>query len=159
VDKNNKHYEEKAFIKFSSGLFSFSCSAQKFKTFKDHCGLYHKHMDDLYRQKGSELFYHFQAGQTVACIGPQCCHWEAAYAASTDSVKFYLEDIDSAYFSQQQAAFAWNYYNTIRSNPISSTYQLIPGDEKKINLPDKLFDKVLIINSFHEDCHSERKWL
>src|SRR5258706_10813288 len=100
--------KKRLFIKFSLGLFSFSCSAQKFKTFKDHCGLYHKHMDDLYRQKGSELFYHFRQDKRLPVSGPNAVHWEAAYAASTDSVKFYLEDIDSAYFNQQQAAFAWN---------------------------------------------------
>ena len=33
---------------------------------------------------------------------------------------------------------------------MSSTYQLILGDDKKTHLPDTLFDKVLIINSFHE---------
>ena len=131
--------------------FFHPCSAQKLKTFKGHCGGFYTTMDDLLKQKAKELdFYHFQAGQTVASIGAQCCHWEAAYAATTDSVDFYLEDIDSTYFNEQQAAFAWNYYNTVRSHPITSTYHLVLGDEKKTNLPGRLFDKILIINSFHE---------
>jgi ubiquinone/menaquinone biosynthesis C-methylase UbiE len=129
----------------------FFPSAQKFKSFKDHCGLYYKTMDGLLQQKQKELdFYHFQPGQAVASIGAQCCHWEAAYAAIADNISFYLEDIDSTHFNQQQAAFAWNYYNTLRNKPMSSTYQLVLGDEKKTNLPDQLFDKVMIINSFHE---------
>lgn len=131
--------------------FTTSSSAQKFKTFKDHCGLYYRSMDDLLRQKEKELaFYHFQPGQTIASVGAQCCHWEAAYAAAADSVQFYLEDIDSTYFNSRQTAFAWNYYNSLRAQPMSSTWQLVLGDEKKTNLPDRLFDKILIINSFHE---------
>lgn len=124
---------------------------QKLVTFKEHCGLYYKSMDALFKQKGNELsFYDFRRGQTVASIGAQCSHWEAAYAAATDSVQFYLEDIDSTYFNERQANFAWNYYSTVRNKPMSSSYKLILGDEKKTNLPDGIFDKILIINSFHE---------
>lgn len=107
-------------------------------------------------KKGVELnFYNFQPGQIVASIGAQCCNWEAAFAAATDSVHFFLEDIDSTYFNSKQASFAWNYYSGISSKPMSSTYQLVLGDEKKTNLPEKLFDKVIIINSFHEFTHQK----
>jgi predicted methyltransferase len=113
-------------------------------------------MDDLYKQKAKELeFYHFQAGQTVASIGAQCCNWEAVFAAAIDSLSFYLEDIDTAYFNEQQAGFAWNYYATLRQKPISSSYKLILGDEQKTSLPESLFDKILIINSFHEFTYQE----
>lgn len=108
-------------------------------------------MEDLFKQKGKELaFYNFNAGQTVASIGAQCCNWEAAFAAATDSVRFYLEDIDSTYFNRKQAEFAWSYYGNLREKPMSSTYKMVLGNEKKTNLPDSLFDKILIINSFHE---------
>ncbi len=129
----------------------YSSFAQKLVTFKEHCGVYYKSMDDLLKQKGTELaFYNFRPGQTVASIGAQCSHWEAAFAASSDSLQFYLEDIDSTYFNERQTNFAWNYYNTLRNKPMSSSYKLILGDEKKTNLPDGVFDKILIINSFHE---------
>lgn len=136
--------------------FLYPSSAQKLKTFKDHCGLYYESLDDLKKQKGKELeFYDFQPGQTVASIGAQCCHWEAAYAATTEQVNFYLEDIDSTYFNKPQADFAWNHYNTVRGKTLTSTYHLILGDEKKTNLPGGLFDKILIINSFHEFSYQE----
>ena len=126
-------------------------SAQKFKTFKDHCGLYYLNYEDLLTRKGAELeFYNFKAGQTIASIGAQCCHWEAAYAAASDSLDFWLEDIDSSFFNERQASFAWNYYDSMLGRPMNSTRHLILGDEKKTNLPDTSFDKILIINSFHE---------
>lgn len=77
------------------------------KTFKGRCGIYYSTMNELMKQKGKELaFYQFKNGETVASIGAQCCFWEAAYAATTDSVLFYLEDIDTTYFNERQVQFA-----------------------------------------------------
>lgn len=137
-------------------LCTLSCcfqklDAQKLKTFKGHCGMYYTTMDDLVKQKEKELlFYNFKSGQTVGSVGAQCCHWEAAYAAASDGISFYLEDIDSAYFNQRQAEFAWNYYSDLRQKPMTSSYKLVLGTEKTTNLPANTFDKILIINSFHE---------
>jgi SAM-dependent methyltransferase len=126
-------------------------SYAQLKSVKGYCGLYYKNMESLHHQQGTTLaFYNFLPGQVVASIGAQCCHWEAAYAATVDSVHFYLEDIDSSYLNDHQANFAWGYYDSLRGKPMTSKYQLVLGDEKKTSLPDKTFDKILIINSFHE---------
>jgi SAM-dependent methyltransferase len=128
-----------------------SGEAQKMQMIKGHCGIYYKSMDDLHVQKEKELdFYDFQPGQTVASIGAQCCQWEAAYAATTDSITFYLEDIDTTYFKKKQADFAWNYYAGLRGRPQTCDYKMILGNEKSTSLPDRTFDKIIIINSFHE---------
>jgi predicted methyltransferase len=125
--------------------------AQKMQMIKGYCGIYYKTMEDLYRQKQSELdFYRFQPGQVVASIGAQCGHWEATYAATTDSVQFYLEDIDSSFFNKRQVGFAWHYYDSLRGRPMTSTYTLITGTEESTLLPENTFDKIIIINSFHE---------
>jgi predicted methyltransferase len=124
---------------------------QKMTTRQGYCGIYFKSMDDLYRQKKAELdFYQFKAGQKIASIGAQCGHWEAVYAATADNVDFYLEDIDTTHFNQRQVGFAWNYYDSLRGSPTSSRFILITGTERSTMLPPKTFDKVLIINSFHE---------
>ncbi|HUR67371.1 MAG TPA: hypothetical protein VMZ03_13555 [Chitinophagaceae bacterium] len=108
-------------------------------------------MADLHRQKQVELdFYNFRAGDIVASIGAQCGHWEAAYAACTNSVLFYLQDIDTVYFTEKQIASAWHYYDSLRGTPMTSTYQLVAGTEKATLLPENRFDKITIINSFHE---------
>lgn len=125
------------------------CFSQKLITFKGHCGYYYKSMNDLLHQK-EITFYNFKPGQKVGSIGAQCSSWEAAVAAATDSLQFYLEDIDSAYFNKQQVEFAWNYYRNLLNKPLTTNYKLVLGDEKKTNLPDKIFDKIIIINSFHE---------
>ena len=129
----------------------FSTHAQKLQTFKEHCGGFYKSMDDLHKMQQKEIgFYDFRSGQTIASIGAQCCHWEAAYAATTDSVTFYLEDIDSSKFKKGQVEFAWNYYAILRGRSMTSDYKMILGDERSTSLPENIFDKILIINSFHE---------
>lgn len=137
-------------------LLSFFARGQKLHSVKGYCGLYYASMPDLYKQKQGELdFFRFKPGETVASIGAQCCHWEAAYAAATDSVHFYLEDIDSAYFNLRQTAFAWHYYDSIRGKPMTSRYTMILGNEQSTGLPENSFDKILIINSFHEFTDKE----
>lgn len=95
-------------------------------------------------------FYDFQPKQTVASIGAQCSHWEAMMASFTDNVQFYLEDIDTTYFKQSQSQFAWDYYGKLTGKPSTSSFHLVVGDEEETKLPDNTFDKIMIINSFHE---------
>jgi SAM-dependent methyltransferase len=130
---------------------NFSTHAQKLETFKNYCGGFYKSMADLQKMQQKEIsFYDFRSGQTIASIGAQCCHWEAAYAATTDSVTFYLEDIDSSKFKKGQVEFAWNYYASLRGRPMTSDYKMIIGDERSTSLPENTFDKILVINSLHE---------
>lgn len=153
VEKNRNNYSASIKPAFTaiSLLLIFQVTGQKMKTFGDNCGSFFISMDHLLKQKQREInFYDFKAGQTVASIGAQCCHWEAAYAATTDSVVFYLEDIDTAKFKQSYAESAWNYYGNLRGRPMTSTFKMVLGDERSTKLPENTFDKILIINSFHE---------
>lgn len=132
-------------------LYVLPCKGQKLHKEEGYCGLYYSSMADLLKQKQPELdFYQFKPGQTVASIGAQCCHWEAVFAAASDSIHFYLEDIDTVYFNQEQAAFAWHYYDSLRERPMTCTYSLVTGTETATLLPANSFDKIIIINSFHE---------
>ena len=139
-----------AFIAAFVFLFN-SGAAQKMQTFKGRCGAFYESMAHLYKIKQVELdFYRFQPGQTVASIGAQCCHIEGAFAATTDSITFYLEDIDSAKFKKEQTDFVWSYYARLRGKPMTCNYKMILGDERSTSLPENTFDKILIINSLHE---------
>jgi thymidylate synthase len=121
--------------------------AQKMQMIKGYCGIYYKSMEDLYRQKQLELdFYKFHSGQVVASIGAQCGHWEAAYASTIDSIQFYLQDIDTAFFNKRQVVFAWHYYDSLRGSQMTSTYTMITGTEESTRLPENTFDKIIIMN-------------
>jgi|SRR5579871_2984871 len=125
--------------------------SQQLITINGHCGLYCKNMVQVEKQFDSQVkFYDFHPGEMVASIGAQCANWEAVFAALTDSVTFYLEDIDSISLNEKQVNFAWEYYSKLRGQPITCYHKIVIGTETTTNLPDSFFDKILIINSFHE---------
>jgi len=133
-----------------------SINCQRLTTIKNTCGLYYRSMAGLKKDQGTALqFYRFNPGDTIASIGAQACNWEAAYAAVSDSVFFYLEDIDTVYCNARQAALAWQYYNTLKDNDITGGHTIVIGDEKSTHLPTRSCDKILIINSFHEFTYPE----
>jgi len=156
VEKNRNYYFisiKPAFIA-AFIFFFYTAPAQKMQTFKGECGSFFENMGHLYKIKQSELdFFQFKPGQTIASIGAGCGHWEAAYAATTDSVTFYLEDIDTATLNSRHADFSWNHYAKLRGKPMTSGYKLAIGNERSTLLPNNTFDKILIINSFHEFTH------
>ena len=118
--------------------------------------MYFKSMDDLRQQQQRELgFYQFKPGQSVASIGAQCGNWEAVYASTTDSDHFYLEDIDTTYFTERQVSFAWHYYDSLRGRPMTCDYKMVTGTERSTMLPENSFDKILIMNSFHEFTYQD----
>lgn len=138
---------------FLTGLFTGTSRAQ-LRRVKGYCGMYYSSMEQLYRQKQAELdFYDFRPGQVIASIGAQCGTWEAAFAAAKDSLLFYLEDIDTTYFNKRQLDFAWRYYDSLRGQPMKSGYKMVLGNEQGTGLPDGFFDKITVINSFHEFSH------
>jgi hypothetical protein len=105
VEKNQPVDLIKAKTAFTAGLVFFfsTINAQKMQAFKEHCGVFFESMAHLYKVKQVELdFYHFKPVHSVASTGAQYCHIEAALAAITDSVTFYLEEIDSSKFKKEQ---------------------------------------------------------
>jgi len=84
VEKKRFNFFIRTKLTFTAIFLSliFSTHAQKLETFKNYCGGFYKSMADLQKMQQREIgFYDFTSGQTIASIGGQCCHWEAAYAA------------------------------------------------------------------------------
>lgn len=131
---------------------AYPAAAKKNFRIKGHCGYYYSSREKLKTEKAPYLrFYDFKKGETIASIGAQCGSEEASFAALTDSLCFYLQDIDSTYCNNRQAGFAWNYYDTLgNAHNTRSSYRIVIGGEKKTLLPDNNFDKILITNTFHE---------
>jgi ubiquinone/menaquinone biosynthesis C-methylase UbiE len=135
-------------------LILINAKAQSLKHFTNHCGLYYRSTHDLNQQLTDQAkFYDWQPHQTIASVGAQCANWEAAFSVLADSLTFYLEDIDSSSLNESQARFAWNYYSALTGRPLNCQYKIVIGDEQKTNLPEQFFDKILVINSFHEFSH------
>jgi SAM-dependent methyltransferase len=137
-----------------SFCFLFSQDCQRIK---GRPGYFYKDMGRLEKQmSGVVKFYDLRPGQAIASIGAQSGNVEASIAALSDSLLFYLEDIDPKTLNDSNVAFAWKYYSELRGKPITCQYKIFIGDEESTNLPEHYFDKILIVNSFHEFSNQKK---
>jgi len=91
----------------------------------------------------------FKANDVVADVGSGNGWFDVALGIKTDSVNFYLEEIDSSYIKDGRLNEAVVAYSKIKTKPITCTYHQTVGSEKGTNLPSDYFDKVLLIDCFH----------
>jgi len=135
-----------------SFLFSQDC-----QIIKGRHGFFYKNMERLEKQLSEVVkFYDLRPGQNIASIGAQYGNVEASIAAMSDSLLFYLEDIDPKTLNDSNVQFAWNYYSELRGKTITCQYKIFIGDEESTNLPNDFFDKILIANSFHEFSNQKK---
>jgi SAM-dependent methyltransferase len=99
--------------------------------------------------------YNFQPNETIASIGASSGVWEIWFASQVEGLTFYLQDIDPLNCNQEEIDYGIKYYEKLLQKPISGKFIPIIGTQSTTNLPQKTFDKVLIINSLHEFETSE----
>lgn len=115
---------------------------------------YHESWDDLVKKESRRMsIYGFQQGDTIASIGAGWGRWEVAYGTMMDGLVFYLEDINDEMLYPAQLDFNLRYYTLLKGKPVLSDYYIQIGTLRSTQLPSKFFDKVLVINAFHEFSH------
>lgn len=95
-------------------------------------------------------FIDLKKGDIVADIGSANGEDDIAMSTLCDSVTFYLEDLNPRSLDTIEINFLLNHYTKIRKTPQSNVFISILGNERKTNLPNGLFDKIIIRNAFHE---------
>jgi len=117
---------------------------------------FHKSLEDLEQREGPRvMLYGFQEHDTIASIGAGWGRWEVAYGTLIDSLVFYLEDIDEEKLNEQELRFNLDYYSKLKGSPVNSQFFIRIGDETSTHLPANAFNKVLVINAFHEFSDKE----
>jgi ubiquinone/menaquinone biosynthesis C-methylase UbiE len=94
--------------------------------------------------------YSFQKDEVIASIGAGGGVWEIGFATFHEDLTFYLQDINGNILNQADIDYAIEYYTKVSGKPNGNKFIPVIGTETKTNLPTNTFDKVLIINSFHE---------
>lgn len=92
----------------------------------------------------------FEPNEVIASIGASGGVWELYFASQTDNLTFYLQDIDETLCNQEEIEEGIAFYQKLLGKTIVGKIIPVIGTEHKTNLPYNTFDKVLIINSFHE---------
>lgn len=87
-------------------------------------------------------------GETIASIGAGNGVKEVQVSCIVDGINWYLEEIDSARLHEFTNVLA--YHENIKGTPVNAKFQLVLGEENSTTLPHGIFDRVLMINVFHE---------
>lgn len=90
----------------------------------------------------------FQKGETVADIGAGNGYLEAILAMFHDSLVFYIQDIDATVCNREAVNEVVAFYEKVHGAPFSSSFEVIHGTDSTSNLPDSIFDKILMINTY-----------
>jgi len=97
----------------------------------------------------------FAAGDTVADIGSADGWFAAALSMYTDSITFFLEDIDSGAWSRTKFDSAVNHFAAINQKKLSHQFHYVKGTEKNTHLTRNIFHKVLIVDTYHHFSHRD----
>jgi SAM-dependent methyltransferase len=94
--------------------------------------------------------YDIKNGETVASVGAASGWIEGIFSTMTDSVEYYIQDIDTSYLNEFQLNNVVKHYSSLRNSPQTNKFYFIIGEEHLTNLPENRFDKIILNNSFHE---------
>ena len=94
--------------------------------------------------------YGIKNGDVVADIGAASGYIDGAFSVMTDSVSYYIQDIDTNFLNQNEFEKVTNYFSKIRNRPQTNTFHYVIGSEFETALPDSMFDIIMMRISFHE---------
>ena len=98
----------------------------------------------------SLIQFDIKKGDVVADIGAASGWQEGIISIFVDSVTFYIQDIDTNYSNTEQLEKVVKYYSNLRATPQTNKFKHVVGSEQLTNLPDNKFDKIILINTYHE---------
>jgi SAM-dependent methyltransferase len=87
-------------------------------------------------------FIQLQAYDTVADIGSFDGYYPSLYSVFTDSISFFLNDINAEGFLQFDSI--QTLCTRIRGSNLTNSFQIVLGGEENTNLPTNLFSKVIL---------------
>jgi SAM-dependent methyltransferase len=89
-----------------------------------------------------------KSGETIASIGAGNGIKEIQISCFVEDITWFIQEIDSSKLSQFPNVLA--YHKNLKGSPIKGTFELVLGTETSTGLPEGIFNRVLMINVFHE---------
>jgi SAM-dependent methyltransferase len=91
-----------------------------------------------------------QPGETVASLGVGGGVWEVGLGALVPGLTVYLVELSPDLLNDAELATAVSFWEKQVGRPLESRFVPVIGTETGTNLPIGFFDKLLLLNSFHE---------
>src|SRR6202008_1936826 len=106
---------------------------------------------DFFEYPGDLIkFFDIKPGEVIADIGSGEGYHEGALALLYDSLTFYLEEVDPKKLNYKELNKNIKHYTKVKGSPLTCRFNWVMGTYKTTNLPDGIFDKVIMIAAFHE---------
>lgn len=102
-------------------------------------------------QQDYENYYYLngcQEGETIASIGAGNGIKEVQTSCFIEGVTWYLQEIDSSRLYKFEEVL--EYHENLIGSSVNADFNLVLGTEHSIGLPREIFDRVLMLNVFHE---------
>ena len=105
-------------------------------------------------------------GETIASLGVGGGVWEVGLGAMVPGLTVYLVELSPELLNDEELAAAVLFWEKQTGKPVESRFVPVVGTETSTNLPEKFFDKILLLNSLHEfsqpdamlaECHRALK--
>ena len=78
---------------------------------------------------------------------------EASIASYVDGISWTLQDIDTVCLNTREFRKILAYTVTLKNKPIKDSFTIVIGNEKSTNLINNNYDRILLINTYHELPH------
>lgn len=91
-----------------------------------------------------------QPENVVAEVGAASGWLEGVFSIFSDSVTYYIQDIDSVLLNETQFNAVVKHFSGERPTPQTNHFKYVLGTTTGTNLPDNTFDLIIINNTFHE---------
>ncbi len=91
-----------------------------------------------------------QPGETLASLGVGGGFWEVGLGAQVPGLTVHLVELSADLLNETELAGAVAFWEKQTGKPVESHFVPVIGTETDPNLPNDFFDKILILNSFHE---------
>lgn len=105
---------------------------------------------DLFQNKNDLIkFLDIKPGEVIADVGGDDGHHMGSLSLIYDDLTFYIEDVDPKLNAGDIEKMAKK-FSKKRATPQTCKFNWVAGTYTSTNLPDGIFDKIIMIASFHE---------
>ncbi len=95
-------------------------------------------------------FLEIKNGETIAEVGAGSGMNIGVLSLLYDSITFYAEDINKKFLNEKILKKTISYYEKKRKTKQTNTFHCVIGNGSNTNLPDGIFDKIFLVEAFHE---------
>jgi SAM-dependent methyltransferase len=90
----------------------------------------------------------FKKGEIISDVGAGNGYLEGMLSLFNDSLTFYIQDIDTSICNQKTVDEVVDFYKRLKKKPFTNKFYVVNGSDVETNLPDKTFDKILMIFTY-----------